>query len=159
MKNTILTTIHSSPTLKRAAAAESKSNAAPLSSPLTASVVNELASQIQKSCEWLAFLNELHYFPYNSCNSLTIYSYTYWPKHRAFLVSTKENNVKEISFKAKLYREEVSPPVVEEERVKCTIGEPGLDSSLDGSESFSTSLEPAFKIHKFPKVTSLCFTL
>jgi hypothetical protein len=148
MKNTTLTTSHSSPTLRKPAS-ESKSNA----SSSTSSALNEVASQIQKSCEWLSFLNELHYFPYNSCNSLTIYSYKYWSKQRTFLVSTKENNVKEICFKTRLCREETLAG--ETERVKCTIGEPALDSSLDDSESLSVNLDPHFKIHKLPKVPSL----
>ncbi|CAF0713111.1 unnamed protein product [Brachionus calyciflorus] len=52
-----------------------------------------------KSCSWLNDLIELHYFPYNSCNSLTIYSYKYWSNENKILVGTKENNVKEVYFK------------------------------------------------------------
>lgn len=57
-----------------------------------------LSINIQKSFSWLFDLIELHFFPYNSCNSLTIYSYKYWPSERKIVVATKENNVKEVYF-------------------------------------------------------------
>ena len=88
--------------------------------------VNEITSKIQKSCELLSFLNELNYFPYNSCNSLTIYAFKYWPSKRKFLVVTKENNLKEIGF------------------VGINIGH----------ETDTNYLEPVFKVHKLPKVPS-----
>lgn len=55
---------------------------------------SNLANKLLKSCDWLNELEELHYFPYNSCNSLTIYSYKYWKSQNKLLVSTKENNLK-----------------------------------------------------------------
>lgn len=57
-----------------------------------------MTNNLVKSCEWLYDLLELHYFAYNSCNSLTIYSYKYLPSQKKILVSTKENNIKEIYF-------------------------------------------------------------
>ena len=57
-----------------------------------------LTNNLVKSCDWLYDLLELHYFAYNSCNSLTIYSYKYLPSLKKILVSTKENNIKEIYF-------------------------------------------------------------
>ena len=61
--------------------------------------LENLASHMLKSVEWLSELKELHYVPYNSPNSLTIYSHTYWPSENKLLVTTKENNLKEVSFK------------------------------------------------------------
>lgn len=58
----------------------------------------ENAQVVQKSIYWLYELIELHFFPYNSCNSLTIYSYKYWLNERKILVATKENNIKEVYF-------------------------------------------------------------
>lgn len=66
-----------------------------------------MTNNLVKSCEWLYDLLELHYFAYNSCNSLTIYSYKYLPSQKKILVSTKENNIKEIYFD--LYMNEESP--------------------------------------------------
>lgn len=63
------------------------------------SLTSDLNVNLTKSHRWLNDLEELHYFPYNSCNSLTIYSYKYWDKENKFLVATKENNLKEIYFK------------------------------------------------------------
>lgn len=57
-----------------------------------------LTNNLIKSCCWLNDLLELHYFAYNSCNSLTIYSHRYWPSKKCLLISTKENNLKEIYF-------------------------------------------------------------
>jgi hypothetical protein len=112
----------------------------------SANAANELSSKIQRSCEWLTTLNELHYFPYNSCNALTIYSYAYWPAHHSFLISTKENNVKEMAFRTieQLGRN----------------GQTELDEDETGglrlvNDLASSSLEPSFKIHKLSKVTSL----
>ena len=61
-------------------------------------------SQIQRvpsrpTVDWLNELRELHYVPYNSCNSLTIYSYKYWPSENRMLIATKANNLKEFHFK------------------------------------------------------------
>jgi hypothetical protein len=63
------------------------------------SLAPDLNLNLVKSHRWLNDLEELHYFPYNSCNSLTIYSYKYWEKENKFLVATKENNLKEVYFK------------------------------------------------------------
>lgn len=73
---------------------ESKSKTSSFSSINMTSLTNNLV----KSCDWLYDLLELHYFAYNSCNSLTIYSYKYLPSLKKILVSTKENNIKEIYF-------------------------------------------------------------
>lgn len=59
---------------------------------------DSISNNIQKSLSWLFDLIELHFFPYNSCNSLTIYSYKYWLSERKIVVATKENNVKEVYF-------------------------------------------------------------
>lgn len=64
----------------------------------TSSILNTSGSNLSKCCG-LNDLQELNYFPYNSCTSLTIYSYKYWPAEKKFLVATKENNLKEIYFK------------------------------------------------------------
>ena len=61
-----------------------------------------LANSMHKSSEWLNELREIHYVPYNSCNSLTIYSYKYWQSENKFLVATKANNLKEFCFKSVL---------------------------------------------------------
>lgn len=53
-----------------------------------------LVNSMLKSFEWLNELREIHYVPYNSCNSLTIYSYKYWINENKFLVATKANNLK-----------------------------------------------------------------
>ena len=54
---------------------------------------------MSKSNDWLNELRELHYMPYNSCNSLTIYSYKYWESQNRILIATKANNLKEFHFK------------------------------------------------------------
>lgn len=61
-----------------------------------------LANSMLKASEWLNELSECHYVPYNSCNSLTIYSYKYWESQNKFLVATKANNLKEFCFKSVL---------------------------------------------------------
>ncbi len=61
-----------------------------------------LAKSMQKASEWLNELSECHYVPYNSCNSLTIFSYKYWESQNKFLVATKANNFKEFGFKSLL---------------------------------------------------------
>ncbi len=43
-------------------------------------------------------LREVHYVPYSTSNSLTIYSYVLWAKMNRVLVATKELNFKEIYF-------------------------------------------------------------
>lgn len=69
---------------------------------------DNLANNLLKSCDWLNDLLELHYFAYNSCNSLTIYSYKYWSSQKKLLVSTKENNIKEIYFDLVINEETVN---------------------------------------------------
>lgn len=73
---------------------ESKSKTSSFSSINMTNLTNNLL----KSCDWLNDLLELHYFAYNSCNSLTIYSYKYLTSQKKIFVATKENNVKEIFF-------------------------------------------------------------
>ena len=63
--------------------------------------VNSKSSN-HKQNDWLNDLLELHYFAYNSCNSLTIYSYNYWTSQRKLIIATKENNIKEIFFEITL---------------------------------------------------------
>ena len=70
-----------------------------LSSSSTSLSLVYLKNSILKSAEWLNELRELHYVPYNSCNSLTIYSYKYWLNENKFLIATKANNLKEFYFK------------------------------------------------------------
>jgi hypothetical protein len=60
---------------------------------------NTLTQSLIKCSGWLYDLLELHYFAYNSCNSLTIYSHKFWNTRKRLLVATKENNLKEIYFK------------------------------------------------------------
>ena len=84
------------------------------------SMAPDLNINLLKSCRWLNDLEELHYFPYNSCNSLTIYSYKYWEKEKKFLVATKENNLKEIFFKT------------------CISSGSADDLSIDNPDMFST---------------------
>ena len=67
-----------------------------------------LADWMLKSVEWLNELRELHYVPYNSCNSLTVYSYKYWQSERKILVATKANNLKEFYFRSVLDNEDNS---------------------------------------------------
>lgn len=99
----------------------------------TASLANSsnLANEMQKSCETLNDLIELHYFPYNSCNSLTIYSYKYWSSQKKFLVATKENNLKEIFFKTCFG----GHLATDESRIENT----GIDSILSARSSVSSS--------------------
>ena len=135
---------------------EAKSSSSSLSAASESSVsVDDLAISLQKSCDWLHVLNELHYFAYNSINSLTIYSHKFWPSQRTFLVSTKENNVKEVSFRACRAASKLEEILISHEN------RPDAASNLDGSgggEGNSESsgselyLEPVFKIHKLSKI-------
>lgn len=117
--------------------------------------VAELAKKLVGSCEWLHSINELHYFSYNSCNSLTIYSYKFWPQKNSLLVSTKENNIKQVSFVERTCK--VMDKVTQ--RVEYTIGgeqasvavQPSSDVE---SDQMVTYLEPVFRIHKMPKISS-----
>ena len=99
---------------------------------------NILANNLFKSAENLLDLQELNYFPYNSCNSLTIYSYKYWQKLNKFLLTTKENNLKEISFKSSSFK----PTSF----VDTNEG--------DGNNQQRSFLEPVFKMHKFSNIKS-----
>ncbi len=68
-------------------------------------------------------LKEIHYIPFNTSNSLTIYSYTKFRNH--VLTATKENFIKDVYFKN-----------VEEE----------------SEEEEKTKLEVVNEIHKFQKI-------
>ena len=55
-----------------------------------------LSSQSSRQSLIQNHLKEIHYIPYNTSNSLTIYSYSLWKNH--VLVSTKENYLKKIYY-------------------------------------------------------------
>ncbi len=61
--------------------------------------IEYLAGYLNKSTEFLNELKELQYIPYNSPNSLTVYSYKFYERERKLFLATKENILKEISFR------------------------------------------------------------
>jgi hypothetical protein len=61
------------------------------------SLSSSLAQHLQFNL--LNKLREVHYVPYSTSNSLTIYSYVLWTKQNQVLVATKEQNFKEIYFR------------------------------------------------------------
>lgn len=155
---------------------ESKSKTSSFSSINMTSLTNTLA----KSCDWLYELLELHYFAYNSCNSLTIYSYKYLPSQKKIIVSTKENNIKEIYFELNYMNDEApnaesvlvstrssissstnSNPNTRHassnneegsESRKASTSHPETKSNLSFGECDGSYLEPIYKIHKLPKI-------
>ena len=128
-----------------------------------------LANSILKSTEWLNELRELHYVPYNSCNSLTIYSYKYWPSQNKFLVATKANNLKEFYFKTVLFNEDpsldefvfsnrssVSSNASNSNNATADIN-PKTTTTTTEQNSVQcelTYLEPCVKLHQFSKIKS-----
>ncbi len=113
---------------------ESQSTTVQIDSQQTKSELQPSSATLNKSVEWLSNLRELNYFPYNSCNSLTVYSYKYWTSQNRLLCATKENNLKEAYFQAlKVERNE--------------------NSSAD-STTLDSYLQPVFKVHKLPKLKS-----
>lgn len=155
---------------------ESKSKTSSISSINMTSLTNTLA----KSCDWLYELLELHYFAYNSCNSLTIYSYKYLPSQKKIILSTKENNIKEIYFELNYVSEDVpsSESVLvstrssisssnnsnpntrhasanndeSSESRKASNSHQDTKSNLSFGEADGSYLEPIYKIHKLPKI-------
>ena len=120
------------------------------------SYTSTLTNKLIKLTENLFDLQELNYFPYNSCNSLTIYSYKYWQSQNKLLVSTKENNVKEISFKLAQCNETMDN--LNDEDVGKDDANADL-SSANSSKTYSNEqpkwyLEPSFRIYKFPTIKS-----
>jgi hypothetical protein len=97
-------------------------------------------------------LQELNYFPYNSCNSLTIYSYKYWKTQNSFLLSTKENNLKEINFNTCSQFSDRICTNNKKEFKKCVPQDTTEDSNSEAKEK--VYLEPSFKVHKFPRIKS-----
>jgi hypothetical protein len=92
-------------------------------------------SMLNKSVEWLAHLRELNYFPYNSCNSLTVYSYKYWTNQNRLIFATKENNLKEAYF-------------------QTLKAEHDDNNDMNDSNKLDSYLMPVLKVHKLPKVKS-----
>jgi hypothetical protein len=128
-----------------------------------------LANSILKSTEWLNELRELHYVPYNSCNSLTIYSYKYWPSQNKFLVATKANNLKEFHFNTVLFNEDQSlDEFVFSNRSSVSSNASNSNTAADINQKTSTSttreqnsvqyeltyLEPCVKLHQLSKIKS-----
>ena len=91
---------------------------------------------LNKSVEWLSSLRELNYFPYNSCNSLTVYSYKYWTSQNKLLFATKENNLKEAYFQ--------------------TLKSEHNENHRADSTTPDSYLQPMFKVHKLAKLKSTC---
>ena len=125
------------------------------------SLIN-LTNSILKSTEWLNDLRELHYIPYYSCNSLTIYSYKYWLNQNKFLVATKANNLKEFNFKhvslgddsnlddyASSNRSSVSSNAS-----NGLIAQADNKTDTKSNHSELTYLEPSVKIQQFSKIKS-----
>lgn len=124
-----------------------------------------LANSMHKSSEWLNELREIHYVPYNSCNSLTIYSYKYWQSENKFLVATKANNLKEFCFKSVLSaNEDLSLDNIDflfSNRSSVSSGnsnapEEEIDSTSMDEKSTAHNelmyLEPYVKIHQLSKI-------
>lgn len=160
---------------------ESKSKTSSFSSINMTTLTNNLI----KSCDWLNDLLELHYFAYNSCSSLTIYSYKYWSSQKKLLVSTKENNIKEIHFSLVVIEDPIpeqhhsgAEGVVLSTRSSVSssnsnsnarhddFGSESRKESISGVENKSNTsindsegsyLEPVYKIHKLPKIKSIFF--
>ncbi len=124
------------------------------------SYTSTLTNKLIKLTENLFDLQELNYFPYNSCNSLTIYSYKYWQSQNKLLVSTKENNVKEISFKLAQCNETMYNLNDEDDDEDVGKDDTNADlSSANSSKTYSNEqpkwyLEPSFRIYKFPTIKS-----
>jgi hypothetical protein len=140
---------HVHPSSLSASSNESKSPPQSCSSSSN-SYTSNLTNKLLKLTENLFDLQELNYFPYNSCNSLTIYSYKYWQSQNKLLVSTKENNIKEISFK-----------LAQQNQTSFHLSDECNDSteltSANSTKTFSeeqSKLEPSFRIYKFPKIKS-----
>lgn len=121
-----------------------------------------LANSIAKSAEWLNDLRELHYIPYNSCNSLTIYSYKYWLSQNRFLVATKANSLKEFYFKSVLLNDDTnSDDYASSNRSSVSSNTSGgliaqADNKIDSKSMHSelTYLEPFVRTHQFSKIKS-----
>ena len=96
-------------------------------------------------------LKEIHYVPYNTSNSLTIYSYTRW--RNRVLVTTKENFVKEIYFKQNTKLQEETEETKEKVEVVDEMKQIKLATS-ETTSSYDTliGLEAVNEIHKFQKI-------
>lgn len=144
--------------------AESPSQASIKSNSLSSLSLIYLANSMHKSSEWLDELREIHYVPYNSCNSLTVYSYKYWKSENKFLVATKANNLKEFCFKSVLSaNEDLSLDNTDfvfsnRSSVSSTNSNPPDEFNATSTDEKSTShnelmyLEPHVKIHQFSKI-------
>ena len=123
-----------------------------------------LTNSILKSTEWLNDLRELHYIPYNSCNSLTIYSYKYWLNSNRFLVATKANSLKEFHFKHVILNDDSSSDdyassnrsSVSSNTSGGLIAQADASNKIDSKSLHSelTYLEPFVKTHYFSKIKS-----
>ena len=144
-----------------------------------------LADSMLKSVEWLNELRELHYVPYNSCNSLTVYSYKYWPSEKKILVATKANNLKEFYFRSVLDSEDNSldtgefvfsnrssvssstsnavannaaaaQETLQPHKSSVVTSISTEEKSMSSPNALVTYLEPIVKIHHFNKIKSIC---
>jgi hypothetical protein len=140
-----------------------------LSSSSTSLSLVYLKNSILKSAEWLNELRELHYVPYNSCNSLTIYSYKYWLNENKFLIATKANNLKEFYFKNVLLTPDDSNIENSEylfsNRSSVSSGSSSNPINTNNQETKTeektlihndlTYLEPYVKLHQFSRIKSI----
>ena len=107
--------------------------------------------------------------PYNSCNSLTIYSYKYWLNENKFLIATKANNLKEFYFKNVLLTPDDSNIENSEylfsNRSSVSSGSSSNPINTNNQETKTeektlihndlTYLEPYVKLHQFSRIKSI----
>ena len=119
----------------------------------------EMSLLPDQSIEWFNELRELHYVPYNSCNSLTIYSYKYWFNENRFLVATKANNLKEFSFKNVLFNDDTSSSSDDLVYLSNISSVSSNNSQSNTAKTTTTNeltyLEPFVKLHQFSKIKSI----
>lgn len=130
-------------------------------------------NNLLKNCDWLNDLLELHYFAYNSCNSLTIYSHKFWHNSRKLVVATKENNIKEVFFnQVEVVSENDQATKILSTQSSISSGNSNSNpnpnpnqaarkassfeskSNMSINDSDGSYLEPVYKIHKLPKIKS-----
>ena len=131
--------------------------------------INNTTNNLLKNCDWLNDLLELHYFAYNSCNSLTIYSHKFWHNSRKLVVATKENNIKEVFFnQVEVVSENDQGTKVLSTQSSISSGNSNSNpnqatrkassfeskSNMSINDSDGSYLEPVYKIHKLPKIKS-----
>jgi hypothetical protein len=135
------------------------------------SINNTTNNNLLKNCDWLNDLLELHYFAYNSCNSLTIYSHKFWHNSRKLVVATKENNIKEVFFnQVEVVSENDQATKILSTQSSISSGNSNSNpnpnqaarkassfeskSNMSINDSDGSYLEPVYKIHKLPKIKS-----